>query len=67
MQIYFFTAGVESDELNDLENRIRASAARAAKADEIGGGHQAHRAADDRAGPEVTYIIFPVLTDGFVV
>ena len=56
MQVYFFTAGVESDELSELEGRIRTTLPnlrKLARIDEV-----TSRIADH----EPIYIIFPVLT-----
>jgi pilus assembly protein CpaE len=61
MQVYFFTAGVESSELSDLEDRIRTqlpNLRKAAKLDEVTSLISQKGAADDN---EQTYIIFPVL------
>jgi pilus assembly protein CpaE len=61
MQVYFFTAGVESSELSDLEDRIRTqlpNLRKAAKLDEVTRLLSQKGAADDN---EQAYIIFPVL------
>src|SRR5499426_3968062 len=58
MQIYFFTAGTDSSELNELESRIRStvpSLRQLANLTEI----TPERAAS--ANPDQIYIIFPVL------
>jgi pilus assembly protein CpaE len=62
MQIYYFTAGVESDELSDLEGRLRGrlpALRKLAKLDEV-----TKRIAQQAAAPdlETAFIIFPVPT-----
>lgn len=62
MQIYFFTAGVDSDELNELESRIRSRLPvlrTLTKLEEV-----TKRLAEQAAAPgqEPAFIIFPVLT-----
>jgi pilus assembly protein CpaE len=62
MQIYYFTAGVESDELTDLEGRLRGrlpALRKLAKLDEV-----TKRIAQQAAAPaqETAFIIFPVPT-----
>ena len=62
MQIYFFTAGLETDELSELESSIRQrlpTLRRLAKLDEVSQGLPDRSNNQD---PERTYIIFPVLT-----
>ena len=62
MQIYFFTAGTESSELNELESRIRStvpSLRKLAKLDEVTGARGQDGAS---ANHDQIYIIFPVLT-----
>src|SRR2546423_1893566 len=61
MQIYFFTAGTESSELNELESRIRSrvpSLRKLANLDEVTSGRP-HNIANANHGQ--IYIIFPVL------
>jgi Flp pilus assembly CpaE family ATPase len=62
MQVYFFTAGIDSDELNELEGRIRITLPnlrKIAKLDEV-----TRQLAQNgtTAVNEQSYIIFPVLT-----
>jgi Flp pilus assembly CpaE family ATPase len=60
MQIYLFTAGVESSELNELEARLRSrlpNLRKVARLDEVSRLDQSVAAADR----EQSYIIFPVL------
>jgi pilus assembly protein CpaE len=62
MQIYFFTAGVDSDELNELESRIRGrlpALQKLTKLEEV-----TKRLTEQAAAPgqEPAFIIFPVLT-----
>ena len=62
MQVYFFTAGVESGELEELENRVRGripALLKLTKLEEV-----TKRIAQSAAEPasEISYIIFPVLT-----
>src|ERR1044072_6491972 len=62
MQIYFFTAVVDSDELNELEGRIRTrlpALQKLTKLEEV-----TKRLAEQQAAPdcEPAFIIFPVLT-----
>ena len=62
MQIYFFTAGTESSELNALESRIRStvpSLRKLAKLDEVTSGRSRDGGS---ANHDQVYIIFPVLT-----
>jgi pilus assembly protein CpaE len=62
MQVYFFTAGVESDELDELENRLRRALPamqKLTKLDEITKRIAQQTAEPD---PEAVYIIFPFLT-----
>ena len=62
MHVYFFTAGIESDELNELEGRIRSrlpDLRKVAKIDEVTSRLGQDGVAADR---EQSYIIFPVLT-----
>jgi pilus assembly protein CpaE len=61
MQVYFFTAGFESSELNELEGRIRSSLPnlrKVAKLDEVTSRLGQNGVAADY---EQNYIIFPVL------
>jgi pilus assembly protein CpaE len=61
MQVYLFTAGIESSELTDLEGRIRSelpNLRKVAKLDEITGLLRQKSAANDH---EQIYLIFPVL------
>jgi pilus assembly protein CpaE len=61
MQIYFFTAGTESSELNELESRIRStvpSLRKLANLNEIATVRPQNAAS---ANPDQIYIIFPVL------
>jgi pilus assembly protein CpaE len=61
MQVYFYTAGIESSELNELEGRIRSSLPnlrKVAKLDEVARRLGQHGEAADH---EQNYIIFPVL------
>jgi pilus assembly protein CpaE len=61
MQIYFFTAGSDSSELNELESRIRStvpSLRKLANLTEITRGRPQNFAS---ANPDPIYIIFPVL------
>jgi pilus assembly protein CpaE len=62
MQIYFFTAGTESSELNELERRIKStvpSLRKLANLNEVtSGGHPQSPA---NANQDQVYIIFPVL------
>src|SRR5260370_18538615 len=62
MQIYVFTAGVDSDELNELESRVRSripDLQKLTKLEEV-----TKRLADQAAAPaqDPAFIIFPVLT-----
>src|SRR6266568_395533 len=62
MQIYFFTAGVDSDELNELESRVRSripDLQKLTKLEEV-----TKRLAEQAAAPaqDPAFIIFPVLT-----
>src|SRR5688572_1049737 len=62
MQVYFFTAGVESEELKELENNVRGrvpALLTLTKLEEV-----TKRIAQQSAAPgsETTFIIFPVLT-----
>jgi pilus assembly protein CpaE len=61
MQIYFFTAGTDSSELNELESRIRStvpSLRKLANLNELTTVRPQNAAS---ANPDQTYIIFPVL------
>ena len=61
MQIYFFTAGTESSELNELESRIRSTVQnlrKVANLNEVTRGRPQNLAS---ANPDQIYIIFPVL------
>jgi pilus assembly protein CpaE len=61
MQIYFFTAGTESSELNELESRLRStvpSLRKVANLNEVTRGRPLNAAS---ANPDQIYIIFPVL------
>jgi hypothetical protein len=61
MQIYFFTAGTESSELNELESRIRStvpSLRKLANLEEVTG---ARRQDGARANHDQSCIIIPVL------
>src|SRR5260221_11154192 len=61
MQIYFFTAGTESSELNELESRIRStvpSLRKLANLNELTRERPQNAAS---ANPHQIYIIFPVL------
>src|SRR5260370_26663773 len=61
MQIYFFTAGTESSELNELESRIRStvpSLRKLANLNELTRERPQNAAS---ANPDQIYIIFPVL------
>src|SRR6266478_86506 len=61
MQIYFFTAGTESSELNELESRIRSTVPnlrKVANLNEVTRGRPQNFAS---ANPDQIYIIFPVL------
>ena len=61
MQVYFFTSGIESSELNELEARIRSrlpNVQKVAKLDEVTSRLGQNDAA---ANNEQSYIIFPVL------
>src|SRR5262249_7676007 len=61
MQIYFFTAGTESSELNELESRIRSTVPnlrKVANLNELTRGRHQNLAS---ANPDQIYIIFPVL------
>src|SRR6266853_2987407 len=61
MQIYFFTAGTDSSELNELESRIRStvpSLRKLANLNEVTRGRPQNAAS---ANPDQIYIIFPVL------
>src|SRR5262249_15786078 len=61
MQIYFFTAGTDSRELNELESQIRStvpSLRKLANLNEITRGRPQNAAS---ANPDQIYIIFPVL------
>jgi pilus assembly protein CpaE len=62
MHIYFFNAGVESDELNELESRIRRTVPALQKLTKL--EEVTKRIAQQSSQPEsaVTYIIFPVVT-----
>ena len=63
MQIYFFTAGTESSELNELERRIRStvpSLQKLANLNEVTRGRAQNAAS---ANPDQIYIIFPVLAN----
>src|SRR5574341_1049488 len=64
MQVYFFTGGIESNDLNELEGRISGklpSLQRLARIDEV-----TQRLAENsaRAKSEPIYVIFPVLAPG---
>src|SRR5438309_2108601 len=64
MQIYFFTAGVESNELSELESRVRMrlpALQRLTKLEEVT-RHIAQQAA--ASNPEMTFIVFPVPANG---
>jgi pilus assembly protein CpaE len=64
MQIYFFTAGVESSELNELEGRVRTrlpALKRLTKLEEVTARIAQQAAASN---PEMTFIVFPVPTGG---
>src|SRR5215472_14258355 len=61
MQIYFFTAGTDSSELNELESRIRSTVPnlrKLANLNEVTRGRPQNAAS---ANPDQIYIIFPVL------
>src|SRR5215471_418792 len=61
MQIYFFTAGTDSSELNELESRIRStvpSLRKIANLNEASRGRPLNTASTN---PDQIYIIFPVL------
>ena len=61
MQIYLFTAGIDSDELSDLERRIRTTLPnlrKIAEIDEVTRRLAQNGASADR---EQSYVIFPVL------
>jgi len=63
MQIYFFTAGTDSSELNELESRIRStvpSLQKLANLNEVTRGRAQNAAS---ANPDQIYIIFPVLAN----
>lgn len=62
MQIYFFNAGLESDEHNELESRIRRTVPALQKLTKL--EEVTKRIAQQTSQPdsEVTYIIFPVVT-----
>jgi pilus assembly protein CpaE len=62
MQIYYFTAGAESDELNDLETRVKGrlpAIRKLTKLEEV-----TKRIAEQANSPEPenAYIVFPILT-----
>ena len=63
MQIFFFAAGVESDELNDLESRIRQTLPALQKLTKLEEVTKRIAQQATERGPEVTYIIFPVVTE----
>ena len=62
MQVYFFNAGAESDELNDLESRIRATLPALQKLTKL--EEVTKRIAQQTTEPdaEPTFIVFPILT-----
>jgi len=64
MQIFFFTAGVESDELNDLESRIRQTQPALQKLTKLEEVTKRIAQQTTEPNPELTYIIFPVVTEG---
>src|SRR5262249_28992934 len=59
MQIYFFTGGVESNELSDLEDRIRSELPNLQTVARLNGVTSSQSSAD--ADHEQNYVIFPVL------
>jgi pilus assembly protein CpaE len=63
MQIYFFSAGVESDELSELENRIRSRLPALQKLTSL---EEVTRRVAEQAGvpeSEQSFIVLPVLTE----
>src|SRR5207249_8703623 len=61
MQVYFFTAGIDSSELNELEARIRSrlpNLQNVARLDDVASRLGQNAAALDH---EQSYVIFPVL------
>src|SRR5262245_3263385 len=65
MQVYFFTAGIESSELNELEARIRSQLPNVQKVEKLNEGVVRFGQAGS-ANHEQNYIIFPILgTESF--
>ena len=62
MQIYFFSAGLQSAELSELENSIRQRLPALRKLDKLDEVSQELADQTDKQDPERLYIIFPVLT-----
>jgi pilus assembly protein CpaE len=62
MQIYFFSAGLESDELSELENSIRQRLPALRKLAKLDEASQELPDQSKKQDPERIYIIFPVLT-----
>jgi pilus assembly protein CpaE len=61
MQIYFFTAGTDSSELNELESRIRSTVPTLRKLANLNELTTVRPQDAASANPDQTYIIFPVL------
>jgi pilus assembly protein CpaE len=61
MQIYFFTAGTDSSELNELESRIRSTVPSLRKLANLNEVTQRRPQNAASANPDQIYIIFPVL------
>src|SRR5215471_18881752 len=61
MQIYFFTAGTDSSELNELESRIRSTVPSLRKLANLNEVTQRPPQNAASANPDQIYIIFPVL------
>jgi pilus assembly protein CpaE len=61
MQIYFFTAGTDSSELNELESRIRSTVPSLQKLANLNDVTRERTQNATSANPDQIYIIFPVL------
>ena len=60
MQVYYFTAGSESRELTELENRIRQHLPALRKLDKL---QTLLQPGSDKETPEKNYVVFPLLTE----
>src|SRR5262249_62140762 len=61
MQIYFFTAGTDSSELNELESRIRSTVPSLRKIANLNEATRGRPLNTASTNPDQIYIIFPVL------